>query len=199
MPIVPDRSERRELRNRLRLERRRLDRVERELGEAAICSQIRNLGAFRRARHIGTYFAFDGEPDLHPLLKHGATSGKQFYAPVIDDDHMRFAPVSDIASMRRNRFGILEPRSGRPFEPRKLDLVLTPLVAFDESGARIGVGRGYYDRCFAFLARRKRWQHPKLLGIAYSFQNAGAIVTGSWDIPLWGVVTERYLRVFGGD
>ena len=60
------------------------------------------------------------------------------------------------ARLGTNFFGILEPDRARRIDPRRLDLVLTPLVAFDDRGVRIGVGRGYYDRCFKFLHARER-------------------------------------------
>jgi 5-formyltetrahydrofolate cyclo-ligase len=62
---------------------------------------------------------------------------------------------------------------------------------------RVGVGRGYYDRCFRFLLGRNAWQRPKLLGVAYELQHLPYIETQAWDIPLWGAVTEAGVRRFG--
>jgi 5-formyltetrahydrofolate cyclo-ligase len=77
--------------------------------------------------------------------------------------------------------------------------VLTPLVAFDDTGVRVGVGRGYYDRCFRFLAGRGAWRRPKLLGVAYELQRVPSLPRQSWDVPLWGAVTEAHMRRFPGD
>jgi len=90
----------------------------------------------------------------------------------------------------------LEPSLGRAIDARRLDLVLTPLVAFDDQGMRIGVGRGYYDRCFRFLRSRKHWRRPKLVGVAYELQHVPPQTRHSWDIPLWGAVTEARIRRF---
>jgi 5-formyltetrahydrofolate cyclo-ligase len=90
----------------------------------------------------------------------------------------------------------MEPKLGARVDARELDLVLTPLVAFDERGVRLGVGRGYYDRTFKFLRHRSHWRRPKLLGVAYELQLVGPLTPSSWDVPLWGVVTEDRVRRF---
>jgi 5-formyltetrahydrofolate cyclo-ligase len=69
-------------------------------------------------------------------------------------------------------------------------------VGFDDNGVRIGVGRGYYDRCFRFLRTRTYWRHPKLFGVAYELQRVPLQTRQSWDIPLWGAVTEAGVRRF---
>jgi 5-formyltetrahydrofolate cyclo-ligase len=93
--------------------------------------------------------------------------------------------------LRRNRFGIGEPRGPRlPW--RRLDLVLLPLVAFDAGGGRLGMGGGFYDRTFAALrARRGQWQRPALVGLAHGFQRVAALPREAWDVPLAAVATER--------
>jgi 5-formyltetrahydrofolate cyclo-ligase len=115
---------------------------------------------------------------------------------VITRSRMRFAELDLGARLGTNFFGILEPDPSRLIDPRQLDLVLTPLVAFDDDGVRIGVGRGYYDRCFRFLRARRTWRRPKLLGVAYELQHLAVIPPEPWDVPLWGAVTEARVRRF---
>lgn len=158
---------------------------------------IGTLGAYRRARAIATYAAFDGEPSLTALVRAARGTGRRFYVPVLRGGTMRFARLDPGTGMRRNFFGILEPVTLEPIDPRRLDLVLTPLVACDSNGTRIGVGRGYYDRCFEFLARRGVWHHPKLVGVGYSFQHVEQLERMPWDVPLWALATERGIRRFG--
>jgi len=188
------RTERRLLRQRIRAERRAMSAAERAVADRAIRSHIRRLPAFRRARSVALFLPFDGEPTLTPLI-HSAHP-KQWYAPVITRTRMRFAQIDTRAPLAHNFFGILEPHLGAPIDARRLDLVLTPLVAFDDRGVRVGVGRGYYDRCFRFLHVRNAWQRPKLLGVAYELQHLPYIETQSWDVPLWGAVTEAGVRRF---
>lgn len=140
------------------------------------------------------FFAFDGEPDLKPLLR--ANPFREFYVPVITRTEMAFALVRADTLLTPNFYGIDEPARPELIDPRSLDLVLTPLVAFDNAGTRVGVGAGYYDRCFAFLRQRRVWFRPKLLGVAYELQRIDSIKANPWDVPLWGAVTENGFRQF---
>ena len=190
------RAERRSLRQRIRAERRALPPAERAAADRAIAARIRSLDVFRRARRIAVFMAFDGEPSLRRVIEDAARAGKRVYAPIITRRAMSFAELDHAADLGTNFFGILEPDRAKRIDPRRLDLVLTPLVAFDEHGMRIGVGRGYYDRCFQFLRARSAWQRPKLLGVAYELQRVHALAPEPWDVPLWGAVTEARVHRF---
>jgi len=178
----------------VRAERRRLSERIRNAADAAILETIKALPIFRSARRIGLFFAFDGEPDLSPLIRFDQR--KEFFAPVIAHPDIHFAEIGPRTTLEPNMYGIAEPVPPELIDPRALDLVLTPLVAFDASGNRLGVGAGYYDRCFAFLRHRKNWFRPKLLGTAYALQRVGPIDSNPWDVPLWGVVTEQGFERF---
>ena len=180
----------------MRAARRALPPADRAAADAAIADHIRRLAAFRSARHVALFLAFDGEPSLAPIVATAASLGKAVYAPVLSGLTMHFAELRAAGTLATNFFGILEPEFGATIDARRLDLVLTPLVAFDDHGIRIGVGRGYYDRYFAFLRNRAHWRRPKLLGVAYELQRVPALAAQAWDVPLWGVVTEQGVRRF---
>jgi 5-formyltetrahydrofolate cyclo-ligase len=184
------------LRRRIRAKRRALPDDYRRIADRAIAARIRYLPEFQRARRVAVFLAFDGEPSLAKLVEAATLRGKQLYAPVLKGMTMTFRELNTRGALAANFFGILEPGLGERIDARTLDLVLTPLVAFDDRGTRIGVGRGYYDRCFRFLRHRTRWQRPKLLGVAYELQHVPPLAANPWDIPLWGVVTEAGFRRF---
>jgi len=108
---------------------------------------------------------------------------------------MRFRRWRPGATMVPNRYGIPEPREGRECDVRRLELVLTPLVAFDGNGTRLGMGAGFYDRTFEFL-RADPDAGPWLVGVAYAMQQVDSLPAETWDVPVGGVITERGLRVF---
>jgi 5-formyltetrahydrofolate cyclo-ligase len=190
------RRQRSAIRKDMRARRRALNREQRAAADRAVCRHVESLAAFRTARRVGIYLAFDGEPDLQRLIGNAVRHRKQLFVPVLKGLDMHFAELPAGSAMARNFFGIMEPEQERRADVRTLDLVLTPLVAFDPQGARLGVGRGYYDRCFAFLRHRNAWVRPKLLGVAYGLQEIPAIELQPWDVTLWGVVTESGARRF---
>jgi 5-formyltetrahydrofolate cyclo-ligase len=133
--------------------------------------------------------------DPAPLLERSRAMGKRLYLPVLvspAQGHMLFAPYEPDTALAANRFGIPEPvvTAERWVLPQRLDLVLTPLVAFDTRGNRLGMGGGYYDRTFAFRRHPGHIARPHLLGLAYEMQKTDALVRRAWDVPLDGVVTE---------
>ena len=88
-----------------------------------------------------------------------------------------------------NKHQIPEPanKATRYIDPEKLDLVITPLVAFDTNNNRIGKGGGYYDRTFAF---RRTTRKPLLVGVAYELQRLPRIEANTWDIRLDQIITD---------
>ena len=193
-----DTSTRAAIRRIARRRRRALPAAERACMDRAICRHVEQLGAYRRARRVALFLAFDGEPSITRLVTAPSGRSKEFYAPVLRGAAMRFQVLSGFEHLRNNSFGIREPQSGVSINPRRLDIVLTPLVAYDHSGTRIGVGGGYYDRCFAFLRQRRHWLRPKLVGIAYGLQQVAELTREPWDVPLWGIVSEDGFRLSGG-
>ena len=59
-----------------------------------------------------------------------------------------------------------------------------PLVGFDRSGVRLGTGGGYYDRAFAFRRWRQAWHAPRLVGLAYAFQEVEHIAPAAHDVRM---------------
>ncbi len=126
------------------------------------------------------------------ILSRAWSASKHVYCPVVDARarRLRFVEVTRESPLKRSDFGLLEPIDGEEIEPLNLDVVITPLVAFDSAGSRIGMGGGYYDRTFAVLRQRTNWLHPKLTGVAFSCQKVRKIKANPWDIGLWKVITE---------
>ncbi len=166
----------------------------------AAAQRVMETAWFVKASIIAGYWAVNGELDPAPLLERAGAMGKTVYLPVLVGDMLQFAPYRPGAPLRRNRFQIPEPEVS-PAEwlpPPALDLALTPLVAFDSTGTRLGMGGGFYDRSFAFLRDSGGLdRRPRLIGLAYQFQQVTDLVRQPWDVPLDAAATEKTWSVFG--
>lgn len=190
------------LRRELRARRRSLSPREQHLHGVLVARHLAGNAVFRRARRIAVYLPNDGEVDTASLVALSRAMGKALYLPALSsfrERRLMFVEWREGTRLVRNRYGIPEPRrrSGRIVPAVKLDLVVTPLVAFDECGTRLGMGGGYYDVTFARRNRHPRWKRPHLMGFAHAFQQVSVIERGGWDIPLDSVVTEKGLLRFG--
>lgn len=156
-------------------------------------------GLLLKYNRIGFYLPFEGEMDLLPLLNRALELGKSCYLPVVPrrfEKKLNFTRLTERRSWYRNRFGIHEHWSPRPARARQLDLLLMPLVGFDEAGYRLGMGGGFYDTSLAYLRRRKAWSKPHLIGIGYECQKVPEVPRDPWDMPLDAALTERCLYRF---
>lgn len=185
-----------QLRRMLRKARRELSPSEQRKAALGLYRQLAQQPLFRRAKHISLYLPTDGEIDPRLLLRAARRRGKATYLPVLSAwprTKMVFQRVRPGEKLRPNRFRILEPRVniGQQRKVWALDLVLLPLVGFDDVGGRLGMGGGFYDRSLAYLARRKSWRKPTLLGLAHECQKVEKLTQASWDVPLAGTVTDK--------
>ena len=114
--------------------------------------------------------------------------------PVISDEDERFIYFVRYVygdALHLNQYSILEPvKKNQRIKSETLDMVITPFVAFDLHGHRLGTGGGYYDKTFSFL-HDQAWTKPLMIGLGYAAQLAHELPTDPWDIKLNGVVTEK--------
>jgi 5-formyltetrahydrofolate cyclo-ligase len=187
-----------QIRRKMIRQRRDVSHVLLRDNSTAIARSLWQLPVMRRAGRIAAYQAFGGEIDCAPLIKRARAAGRELFLPVLHRGALRFAPFTPSATLIRNRFGIDEPAVA-PAHQRSgfsLDVVLTPLVAFDLSGNRLGMGGGYYDRSFAFRRQQQAWRRPLLIGLAHEFQLIETLHAEPWDIPLDIAVTETRVYTF---
>ena len=183
------------IRKKIREQRGKLSDEQRLEASIAISDAIVNNPLFMRARNIALYLSHDGEIDISPVFKTAWQRGKRCYLPVLSPQgkKLSFAPFTQESTMRNNRYGIPEPvvSPRMLLTPQQINLVLTPLVAFDSKGNRIGMGGGYYDRSFAFLRRQQHFKQTRLCGIGFNFQQVDNIEKQNWDVPLFGAFTDE--------
>ena len=184
---------RRSLRAALNARRRQVPRNERARAARLVA---RNADRFLQVQshwRVAVYAALPWELDAAPLIALAASRGCRIYLPRIDRRRasraMRFVHMA--GPSRDNRLGIAEPQGSEELAARWLDVVFLPLVGFDRSGVRLGSGGGFYDRAFAFRQLRSVWHAPRLVGVAYAFQELASIGAAAHDVRMDAVVTEE--------
>lgn len=188
--------DRAQLRIALRKQRRSVTADQAKAVAKKITSRL--LRIVSKRQHIAVYSAFDGEVDLSEFIVTAQRRGCTLYVPRIVNQRarrMEFHPIKRIATTIRLRFSRVDEscNRNRRADPRSLDIVLLPLVAFDIRGWRLGFGAGFYDRKFHFL-RRQSHCTPRMIGVAYEFQRVAPQVPSSWDVLLDAVVTEAGIQ-----
>ncbi|TFH91660.1 5-formyltetrahydrofolate cyclo-ligase [Vibrio ouci] len=157
-----------------------------------LCQQFFSLPEIKSAQHIALYLSADGEVDTMPLIKKLWQSGKQVYLPVIhpfSKGHLLFLHYTPETPMVLNKYQIAEPKLDQTqiIPAQSLDIICTPLVGFDSTGHRLGMGGGYYDRTLAPWFNTGHG--PKPIGLAHNCQHVDALPIESWDVPLPKIVT----------
>ena len=179
------------LRNKALGARRSMSVEERDAASSIISEKVIRSHEFFAARTIACYLPMTDEVDPSRVIDRAWRAKKCVFCPVIEyRGNMVFKSLDRDTSLQRSNFGLWEPVDGDIITAKQLDLVVTPLVAFDKNNNRIGMGGGYFDRYFAFLKQRKRWLRPKMIGVAFDCQKIEIIEPNPWDIPLYSVITE---------
>lgn len=190
-----------QLRNQLQHRRRAVNPAERAHAATSIIRHALRAGLFWRYQRIGIYLPHRVEINTLPLLNKILTLGKQVYLPMLPSGRGKKLWFNHVAIGSRwtlNRYGMAENHSDAPIRAQQIDLLFMPLVGYDDSGYRIGMGGGYYDASLAYLRRRRQWRPPYLIGVAFSCQHiAGKLPHDVWDIPLNAILTEQGLHRFG--
>lgn len=173
--------------------------VRRQAGRAIERLALRRR-LIRLGWRIGFYIPAKGEVDCLPLLNRALWMGARCFLPVVPpragDWHggrrlwfSRLGPSGQHWSV--NRYGI--PEYGH--QPSRLriaglQVVFLPMLGFDDTGYRMGMGGGYYDASLAYLTRRRLWRKPLLVGLAFEAQRIERMPHDPWDIPVDLVITE---------
>tara|TARA_B100000686_G_scaffold93584_1_gene100011 strand:- start:176 stop:769 length:594 start_codon:yes stop_codon:yes gene_type:complete len=144
---------------------------------------------FLDCQRVLYYLSFNKEVSTDNMISRSLMLQKKVYVPRINKStkKMEICQIKSLdVDMELNNFGIREPVHVFAQSPEKIDAVVTPGLAFDRSGRRIGFGGGYYDKLFAELP-----QSSVLIGIAYSFQILGPLHQDFWDKKVQKVITEK--------
>jgi 5-formyltetrahydrofolate cyclo-ligase len=164
---------------------------EKDSPSAAICQRLFKLKEYTAAGTVLFYVNVRSEVRTRPTLTSALNSEKRIVVPYCVDDRLELFHLESLDELEPAAFGILEPKAPlrelaeRHLDPKEIDFVIAPGVAFDRRGGRLGHGLGYYDR----LLQRLR-PEAVIVGLAFECQLFNEIPMSSHDVFMDVVVTE---------
>ena len=183
---------RQQIRQVIRSRRQQISPEQQTSASQILIEQFKQHPLISRAERIALYLATDGELDTSPVIEWCWQQHIAVCLPVLhpfSKGHQLFLHFTADSPMSTNRFGIIEPQLNcQQIVPlSSIDIICTPLVAFDQQGNRLGMGGGFYDRTLT------QWHHQRLgpypIGLAHDCQEVDSVPTEHWDVPLPEILT----------
>ncbi len=180
-------AKKKEIRQKMLALRRALSASETDEKTKALTERITSLPVYKNAKRILAYLAMPGEANLDGVISQALAEGKEIYVPVcLPDRKMEAGRLLDMEHFVKGPYGLRDlPKGYETVPPSALDLVLVPGVAGDKTGARLGMGAGYYDRYLAAVPLEKR------LLVLWDFQVIDSVPSEDFDQFMAAIVTDR--------
>ncbi len=180
-----------ELRKKVIQERDQLTPEEIRNKSLSIAKNLYSLPAYQDAASVMFFITFGSEVDTRPMVEETINNNKIVLAPKPVPEKREMIPAQIVdweKDLVPGAYDIPEPKEEalRPFKPEKIDLLITPGVAFDIKGNRLGYGGGYYDRFFSLL----RVKVP-LVALVFDLQIVPEVPVDEWDRRVDVVITEK--------
>jgi 5-formyltetrahydrofolate cyclo-ligase len=158
-----------------------------------IVAKFLALPEYAAAKSVLFYVDAGSEVRTRHNLADAIAGGKKVIVPycIVETNELELFHLEDVAELVEGAYRILEPKaelrdkSGKKVSPGELDLVMVPGTGFDERGARMGQGKGYYDRLLSGVR-----PDAKLVGIAFDCQVFPEIPVAAHDVYMDAVLTE---------
>jgi len=169
------------LRSKILLKLKNQKEEDRQQKSELIKHKLLRQRVFKRAKRVMFYIAMPGEVDTREMIATAKRLGKIICVPVCVKNRASLRPaiLDSHAHLKKGPYGVAEPVISKFIRPEDLDLVITPGVAFDKKGNRLGRGKGYYDR---FLSKIP--QDTPAIGLAFSLQILPAVPITSHDVSV---------------
>lgn len=153
----------------------------RRIKSCLIKEKLFKQSVFKKAKRVMFYIALKGEVETKEMIEAAKSLGKIIAVPVCIKNRTSLRPalLECVKHLKKGPYGVSEPIGSRFMALRDLDLVITPGVAFDRKGNRLGRGKGYYDR---FLSKIPK--DTPSIGLAYRLQILPAVPVNSSDVSV---------------
>lgn len=156
-----------------------------------IAGNLFALDEFQHSHHVMFYLALEKEVQTEEMIGRALAMGKKVYVPFVDKENRRLG-ITELLDLsmefKKGSYGINEPADQymKVVPDSMVDFVVTPGLAFDLKGGRIGYGGGYYDRFLKGLS-------PTIqrVAVAFDFQVVDSLPQGDSDVPVHKIVMEE--------
>lgn len=175
-----------EIRTRMKKKIAEMPLQERERQSREVCKKIIVSPEFSKADNLLLYMALKDEVSLDALVAEALAQGKTVWLPVMVGNSLIVKRYEPSAMHVEDRFGISEPgeNAAQLTDLKKIDLAIIPGRAFTRDGARLGRGKGFYDRMLTELC-------CPMWGVGFRWQMVSRIETDSWDVKLQKVLSAE--------
>ena len=164
-----------------------MGQAERDTEAQRVVAQLECCLTEREVGVLAMFYPLPDEIDVLPIAERAKASGWRVVMPRMasgEEAEMEFYDFSE-EQMAEGKLGVLEPQMGDPIGVEEIDLMVVPAVAFTADGARLGRGKGYYDRYMARSGFR-----AYTIGVGYAHQILSDLPQEAHD--------RRVDRVIGG-
>lgn len=177
------------LRERMRLVRAELSRIERAIERARMAAaaekHLFSLPEVAGAHTVLLFYSFWSEIETRGIAERVWDEGKRLLLPYLERETMHAGEHTRGGALVLSGYGPMEPADVERVDPGEIDVVVTPGLAFDRRGHRLGYGGGFYDRYFTLLR-----PEAARIGLGFSVQLIDEVPAGPNDIPVHIVVTD---------
>ncbi|MCQ2234013.1 MAG: 5-formyltetrahydrofolate cyclo-ligase [Paludibacteraceae bacterium] len=175
-----------ECRSAIRTRVKAMSECEKKTESEKTMQAVEQLEEFKAAKTILAYWSLPDEICTHQFVEKWSKH-KRVLLPVVVGDDLEIREYKGRESMAEGAFGILEPQGKAVTDLSSIDLSIIPGMAFNPTtGARLGRGKGYYDRLSVTLS-----PHTYNVGVCFNAQICADFKTDEWDMMVAKIITAN--------
>ena len=177
------------IREEILSKRAKVTKEKREVNSKKRIEKLMASSYYKQAHTIMSFISFSDEVNTHDFIKEAIEDGKQIVVPITFPKvpEIKASILTSFSQLEAGFYNILTPKKEfhKFIDPKEIDLVIVPGLAFSKDGYRVGYGGGYYDR---FLSKIP---DTTTIAIAFQLQILEDLPTDDFDIPVDYIYTEE--------
>lgn len=179
------------IRNNLKTARNEMNPDIRKKASEIIFERLKSLPVYKNSDSVFIFVSMGSEVETIEWIPE-ILRDKKVYVPLAPKgEEMIMTEIKSLDELEPNALGILELPQEKINDRRRenVDLIITPGLAFDGEGYRMGYGGGYYDRFFATHDGYR-------LGVGFHDQFVDRLPRGEYDLPVDAFLSEEDYLIF---